>query len=303
MLKLDHAEVFQAVLENLQTGVYLVDRERRILFWNEGAQRLTGHLRQDVVGRFLRDHLMKAKGDDKDVDSDPEDPVNAAFRDGKSSITEVSILHKDGYRVPIVLRTVPVRNSHGEVIIAAESFDLNFSGPGRARRHALIAEKGGGDALAGVPSQTFMEAHLSETLAKFLERHSDFAILLIEVNGMDHFARTFGAGITPIILRVVAHAIENSLRPEDLMARWSGNRFLAVLDGCKEAEVERAGERIRKMIGNSEIEWWGDVFPVAAALGGAGARPGDTVEQLVERAEKSLVESIAAGGNRVTVRA
>jgi len=295
--------MFQAVLENLQTGVHLVDRERRILFWNEGAQRITGHLRQDVVGRFLRDHLMKAKGDAKDSDSDSGDPVNAAFRDGKSSVTEVSILHKDGYRVPIVLRTVPIRNSHGEVIVAAESFDLNFSAPGRTRRHALIAEKECWDALAGVPSRTFMETHLSESLTSFVERQAAFSILLIEVDGMDHFVRTFGAGIMPVVLRVVADAIENSLRSEDLAARWSENRFLAVLEGCKEAEVERAGDRIRKMICNSEIEWWGDTFPVAAALGGAGVRPGDSVELLVERAEKSLLESVAAGGNRVTVRA
>lgn len=303
MLKLDHSEIFQAVLENLQTGVYLVDQERRILFWNEGAQRITGHLPQDVVGRCVRDHLMKTKGEVKDVESAPADPVNAAFRDGKSSVTEVSILHKDGYRVPIVLRTVPIRNSHGAVILAAESFDLNFSAPGRTRRHTLIAEKGCCDALAGVPSQPYMEAHLSDSLASFDEHDIYFAILMIQVDRLDHFVVTLGAGVVPIILRVVAHAIENSLRPEDLMARWHGNRFLAVLDGCKEAEVERVGDRVRKMISNSEIEWWGDTFPIAAALGGAGIRSGDTVELLVERAEKSLVESIAAGGNRVTVLA
>jgi two-component system, cell cycle response regulator len=303
MLKLDHSEIFQHVLENLQTGVYLVDQERRILFWNEGAQRIAGHLPQDVVGRCLRDHLMKTKGEAKDVESDPEDPVNAVFRDGKSSITEVSILHKDGYRVPIVVRTVPVRDSHGAVILAAESFDLNFSAPGRTRRHTLIAEKGSCDALAGVPSQAFMEMHLAESLAGFEERDTYFAILMIQVDRLDHFVVTLGAGVVPIILRVVAHAIENSLWPEDLMARWAGDRFLAVLDGCKEAEVEKVGDRIRKMIGNSEIEWWGDTFPIAAALGGAGIRPGDTVALLVERAEKSLAESIAAGGSRVTVLA
>jgi diguanylate cyclase (GGDEF)-like protein/PAS domain S-box-containing protein len=302
MLKLDHPDIFKAVLENLQTGVCLVDRERKILFWNEGAQRITGHLPQDVVGRSLREHLLKTKSEITAVDADPDDPVNAVFRDGKSSITEVSILHKDGYRVPIVLRTVPVRNSQGAVIVAAESFDLNFSPPGRARRHSAIAEKGCFDTLAGVPGQLFMETHLSESLASFFERHSDFAILLIEVDRMDHFVKTLGGGVVPIILRVVAHAIENSLRPEDLMARWSGNRFMAVLDGCKEVEVERVGDRIRKMIGNCEIEWWGDAFPVAVTLGGAGVRPGDTVELLVERAEKSLLERIAAGGNRVTVR-
>jgi hypothetical protein len=55
------------------------------------------------------------------------------------------------------------------------------------------------------------------------------------------------------------------------------------------------------MIEQSEVEWWGDKFSVTAAFGGTGSRAGDDLETLVERAEKSLVESIDGGGNRVTL--
>lgn len=303
MLELNQPDLFRTVLESLQTGVYLVDRGRRILFWNDGAQRITGYLPQDVVGRFLREHLLVATGRETDgVDAEPADPVDIVFRDGKISITEVSILHKEGYRVPILLRTVPIRDSHGTVIVAVESFDENVS-PGRRRRNAAIAELGQLDRVACAPNQAFMEARLVERLANVAEHNAHFAILLIEVDRMDHFLKTLGQGVVPTILRVVAHAIENSLRPDDLVGRWSGNRFLAILEGCKESEVEKVGDRIRKMIGNSEIEWWGDSISIAAALGGAGARPEDTVELLIDRAQRSLLESIAAGGNRVTVLA
>jgi two-component system, cell cycle response regulator len=51
----DSPEIFHVVLESLQTGVYFVDRNRRTLFWNEGAEKITGYLRHDGVGRFCRD--------------------------------------------------------------------------------------------------------------------------------------------------------------------------------------------------------------------------------------------------------
>ena len=39
----------------MPVGIYIVDRERRIRFWNRGAEHLTGHLAHDVVGRVLED--------------------------------------------------------------------------------------------------------------------------------------------------------------------------------------------------------------------------------------------------------
>ena len=45
-------EIFRTVLSSLQTGVYLMDRDRKIHFWNDGAEKITGYLRQEVVARF-----------------------------------------------------------------------------------------------------------------------------------------------------------------------------------------------------------------------------------------------------------
>ena len=82
MSEFDNPEIFRSILENLPTGVYLVDRNRKILFWNNGAEEITGYLRQDVVGRFLRDHLLTLSGEvKKDSESDSADPLSIAFRE------------------------------------------------------------------------------------------------------------------------------------------------------------------------------------------------------------------------------
>jgi PAS domain S-box-containing protein len=140
MDELNDPAIYQTILDGLETGVYIVDRTRRIRFWNEGAEKITGYLRQDVVGHFLRDHLLAANDAATDLDSDPEDPINLAFRDGKPSVLNVSILHKKGYRPPIILLTNPIRNSHGAVIGAAESLEKIRSIDESTRRHSVLAD-------------------------------------------------------------------------------------------------------------------------------------------------------------------
>ena len=301
MPELNDPEIYQTVLDNLQTGVYIVDRNRRIRFWNEGAEQITGYLRQDVVGRFLRDHLLTAGDGVKDLDLEQDDPINLAFRDGKPSIMDVSILHKDGYRVPIVLRTNPIRNSRGAVIGAAESFEKNRSASEWTRRQAGFADFGCLDSVTGVAAQSFMETHLRENLITFAEHNIPFGILLVQIDQMDQFRASRGPGVVTTILRVVAQSVENCVRPTDLVGCWGANQFIAILLECRESEVSRVGERVRKMIGQAEIEWWGDKFSVTSPVGGAGCRAGDDTELLLARAAASLQESIGKGGNCVTV--
>ena len=58
MLTLKAPEIFREVLAHLPTAVYFVDPEEKIRFWNEGAEKITGYLAQDVVGHFCRENIL-----------------------------------------------------------------------------------------------------------------------------------------------------------------------------------------------------------------------------------------------------
>jgi len=146
-----------------------------------------------------------------------------------------------------------------------------------------------------------METQLRENLTTFVEHNIPFGILLIQIDHMDQCRASRGPGIVPTILRIVAQSVENCVRPTDLVGCWGENQFLAILMECRESEVSIVGERVRKMIGKAELEWWGDRFSVTSAVGGAGCRPGDNIEMLLARAGASIQESIGKGGNCVTV--
>ena len=58
MVDLTDPRVFEAVVDSLETGVYLVDHDRKIVYWNRGAERISGYKRHDVTGRYCRDDLL-----------------------------------------------------------------------------------------------------------------------------------------------------------------------------------------------------------------------------------------------------
>jgi chemotaxis protein MotA len=75
-------EIYRIVLERMQTGLYMVDCDQRIRFWNEGAEKITGYFRQDVVGHFCRDFFPPQKEEGKDGVCEIGGALASVLRDG-----------------------------------------------------------------------------------------------------------------------------------------------------------------------------------------------------------------------------
>ena len=300
MSELDNPEIYRSVLESLQTGIYFVDRDQKILFWNEGAERITGYLRQDVVGRFCRDNLL-AGGSQTSVIPDAAKMLAAVLRDGRPSMADVSLQHKEGHRIYVRLRAVAIRNSHGTIIGAAESFDEDISSSEWDRRQSKLVEYGCIDHLTGVLNEDFMRSRLRESLVTYAEQHVPFGVLRIRVDRLDHLRANYGMAIVAAVLKVVGHTLENSVRPTDYLGRIEDNEFVAVLTECDAEEIQATADRLKKMVAASQIHWWGDHWAVTASIGATTVQSDDTSETLLERTEKALAEAVSAGGNRITM--
>ena len=78
------------------------------------------------------------------------------------------------------------------------------------------------------------------------------------------------------------------------------DQFLAVLPNCGGRGAEKAAERVQKLVAGAGIHWWGEQLSIATSIGYAGAEAGDTIEGMVERAQRSLrpssISKAAAAG-------
>src|SRR5207302_2864462 len=95
------------------------------------------------------------------------------------------------------------------------------------------------------------------------------------------------------LLRVVARSLEGSLWTTDVVGRWSDDQFLVILNACREDAMHAVRERVRRMLANDGIEWWGERRSLPISIGEATAQPDDTIESLIARAQKSLEAAMA----------
>lgn len=289
-------DVFRGVLEELQVGVYFTDLERRIVFWNTGAERITGYLRQEVVGRFCRDNLLAHCDHKQLVVCGSACPLAEAMADGRPRDASLFLRHKCGHRVPIRIHTMPVRNAHGAIIGAAECFQRQRYLPEPERR-----EGAGLYCVDGIPEYGFMLAEIRLRLGRLHEGGTPFGVLCLAVDHFDELRTSRGREACETILHVIANTLQNTIRPGDCIGAWPDGRLMLLLSPSTPEGLMRTGERLRALISCSNVVWWGDKVPVSVSGGGTITTAEDTVESVTCRVERGLEASRSQGGDRVTV--
>ncbi len=293
-------EIFRTVLESLPIGVYMVDRDLKVIFWNRGAERISGYLAQDVIGRHCREKLLVGLDGNGPSPGGEATELTDSLRDGQPIEADVFLRHRSGHRIPVHVCAVPLRNSQDKIVGAAEIFEENrFAAAGDRRTE--VETTCTIDSVTGLPDNEATGLKLQQAFKELGESQVPFCILCVQMDGMSGFQSSHGKEAVDAALRVVAQTLRNALRPSDVVGCWPGGQFLAVVKNCRKVALKIVGERLRKMVSFSGVEWWGDELSVTVSMGGDAAAQDDTAESLVARAQLALNKSLAAGGDRVIV--
>jgi len=298
--ELEREDVHRRILESLQTGVCLVDRNHKVLFWNEGAEKATGHLRQDVLSRDAHDVIQPGAEGEEDP-SRSRDFIAEVLRDGKPTFAEVMLRHKGGHLVPARMRVVAIRNDHETIIGVAASFEESVSASDWDRRQEKLSAYGALDPGTGVLTENFLLSHLRENLRTFTECQVPFSVVSVRVDKLDDLRARYGPGAIAILMRSVGQTLENAMRPADFLGRRGDSDFLSIMTECSSFDVGNVCERLKTNMHGIMVNWWGDRLSVTASLGATTVLPEDTVENLLARVDRSMRESVAAGGDLITI--
>jgi diguanylate cyclase len=158
------------------------------------------------------------------------------------------------------------------------------------------------DALTGLANRRSFEVTLAREIDR-VARSGEPALLL--VLDIDHFKRvndTYGHGAGDLVLKAVAGALVESVRPMDFVARIGGEEFAIVLPNCPSAFGETVAERIRRRVERMPVNVGpGQTLAVSVSIGGAFAPQWVRSTPLlwVERADQQLYKAKALGRNLV----
>lgn len=113
------------ILDALADGAYVTDADRRVVFWNRAAERITGWTRDEVVGRTCYDNiLVHADQDGHQLCGQEFCPLHRAIVSDQPSTGSLLVFAKakDEHRVPVEVTVAPVHDAEGRVIGGIELF-------------------------------------------------------------------------------------------------------------------------------------------------------------------------------------
>jgi PAS domain S-box-containing protein len=299
---LDNPKLFRHLVEDLPVGIYIVDRDGRIRFWNHGAEHLTGHLSHEVVGYVFEDIVQACDRRGNSLNGE-RCPVTMTLSQRQPQHCTAFYLHKNGHRAAVRIRTRPILE-YGDVIGGAtvlfeEAFVYREELSGPPMYGCL-------DATTGVPSRRLTRAVLNECMAGMEESHIGFGLLRIRVLGLEEFRAKHGPQSVVPFLRTAAQTLRNSLDAENFLGCWGENEFLVVLPSASPMMVAMTAEILWNLLSHSEVLWWGDRFLVEAEVAYTVATAGSDVESLLCEMKpshsKGIAKAVAAGGANVSSR-
>ncbi len=109
-------------LDSIFDGVYIVDPDRKILFWNRGAEEITGYKREEVVGRSCRDGILNHIDEDGNLLCVGNCPIVKVFETSEPQRAKVYPLHRNGKRFPVETHISPIYDDDGSIVASIEVF-------------------------------------------------------------------------------------------------------------------------------------------------------------------------------------
>ena len=295
------SELFRSLLDNFTDGVYFVDRERTITYWNRGAERISGFSAEETVGSHCFDELLMHIDDAGTRLCHVGCPLAAIIEDGEPREMEVFLHHKQGHRVPVLVRASPIRDPDGAVVGAIEVFSDNSPKMAALQRAHDLEKMAFVDPLTGLANRTFTEITLRARLEELVRYGWSFGVLFLDVDHFKNINDGHGHPVGDQALSIVANTLKIAARSFDLVGRWGGEEFLAILVNVSDRKLGVIAERFRVLVESSRLPLSAGDGRLTVSIGATLADPRDTVEELVARADALMYESKQAGRNRVTV--
>lgn len=161
-----------------------------------------------------------------------------------------------------------------------------------------IKENSERDSLTGLFNRSYFFSSLED---KFKDSKESFAIVMIDIDDFKKCNDTYGHQYGDIVLKEVSVIIKNSLREEDMIARYGGEEIIIYMYNIKDAvDVYNRMSKIRILVESTAIRHKDISYSITVSIGISVAEEKDeTLEQIVRRADLNLYKAKNSGKNKV----
>lgn len=288
------SDLYLDILNQIQEGIYCVDNERKIIFWNTTAEKISGYSSDEMIGKYCFESGLNHI----DTMGKPlcivDCPLAATIRNGKINQDQVFLRHKLGHRIPVYVRSTPFVKG-GKIVGAIETFSRNSTKEFKDDLIDKLQSVATHDELTQLPNRRYLQDYILHKFTNYEQFNRPFAILFADIDDFSKVNNEYGHDIGDLVLKKVTNTLKCSTRANDVIGRWGGEEFIGIynvnnLDDCK-----KIGQRVVTLVDNT---WVQRSVHVTISVGMTLVHPGDTIDSIIERADSLMYKSKKNGKNQ-----
>lgn len=288
---------YRQLLDHLYDGLYFVDRQRKITFWNRTAEQITGFSAAEVVGSHCYDNILNHVDADGNALCENRCPLARAMEENSATEGEVYLRHRQGHRVPVAVRIRPLLSEDGRVLGGTELFQDLSEKTGVLMKLEELRQLALVDGLTGLANRSYFEREISSHLQEHKRYGWRFGLLFLDIDNFKQINDTYGHTVGDQVLQMVANNLKHICRPFDVFGRWGGEEFIGLIRNVEEQELTDIGERLRVLVESSRLQLEEGPIGVTVSLGATLARADDSLTSLIGRADDMMYRSKKRGKN------
>lgn len=254
----NHPLLLYSAFDTLELGIVLLNAHAEIVLWNRWMVRASQLSSDQVAGLALSTACPELQH------TRLLGALALALRHNQSSILSQSLnrapfnLYRPNQqgqapsRMQQTIHITPLPQYNGEMYCLIQIQDVTNS----VLRESILHERAEAlrryayqDELTGVPNRTFFNENLHDAWRIASRQHSDLSVLIVDIDHFAAFNERQGHLTGDQFLQALATALQSALRrPDDVIARFAGDKFAILLPFTPLAGAKNMGQRLLDMI-------------------------------------------------------
>jgi diguanylate cyclase (GGDEF)-like protein len=199
------------------------------------------------------------------------------------------------------VRVQPLRGADGSIIGAIEIFSDDSAHTEALRKTEEMRRMAFLDHLTQLPNRRFAEMSLQTALNEYQLHRDPFGVLMIDLDRFKEINDTFGHSCGDRVLQEAAKTLVAALRPNDIVGRWGGDEFVAIIRSVNPEILHKLADRCVTILGLTAVpDGNGGNVRLEISVGANMVEPDDTLQDLIHRADKLMYQCKANGRGRAT---
>lgn len=277
------------VFNYIDEGICFTDVNRNIIYWNRGAATITGYRFDEVAGKNCGQVIANLDQNGKEIDGTDELTAQSSENVSRQE-RRLSIAHKDGHSVPVLLRNFPVYGDNAELKGFIYLITDNFCRETQQAKMGALTKAAYIDSLSELFNKQYLDNRLRTLLSAAPDRREVFSILYVHITGFREFNEKYGIAQADQLLKMVAKTLSSVICPPNMIGRWHGASFIVIAGTANKSLVLMLAEKLKALVAETNYPIGEKTVSVRLLIGHAVSQDYDTVDYIIERAMKATLE-------------